>query len=603
VWAFTSIYSSSLTMMRNKRRITYLIIIILTVALLSYQSFMNQSAALSKSNEEALSEQMEGIREAVKSDLTRNTQDFLTYPVEDSKDEFTTLYTYLSLGLLDKNPPQNVCEHFSKELSKDEFIQTEESFYTGIERLYFAMKLLELCNQEEITKKTIEHAEASTTKLYHSTYFKEGYFLSDEFKEFKDKEGYEEVKFFQTHMMLKLGKEANIDFSQKKESIAGWLNHFINDTKDPLFIRHYLESMNLLNIAPSPSILNKMNYEPIIQKDSYKFHDILTVESLTYMHKKEWVTLTPEELLSILQKVTGSQSQFANIQQQYYVLSIYSHLGQVDKYLQKDRFMEKYNRYVYPDGMMPLFSQTSNPYSTYYSMVTALTSSEEGDEAAIQLQKYLSGFLKGVKVEDLMDLDSFEILSYISLKEFVDESFHDTNEAESIKEAIKEELPSRVNAGNIIKTSYLIDSLALLKEDFNKDEFPENTSEIINNLRQGKTKLFENSTDFSNLLFINSLAATGKFSKELKEIVPYATKINIDLSSEVAAYELYQKNIFLKRMGIETDDNKIAGQLIKLHNGSGYKLNEKQSYQSFYATIFLNRLNHILLGEEKHHDQ
>jgi hypothetical protein len=252
---------------------------------------------------------------------------------------------------------------------------------------------------------------------------------------------------------------------------------------------------------------------------------------------------------------------------------------------------------------MPLFSQTSNPYSAYYSMVVALKSANEGDVSAIQLQKYLSGFLKKINVEDLMDLDAFEILSYIHLNEYVDDSFKHTKEAAIIAETIKDELPSRVNAGNIIKTSYLIDSLALLEEDLNMNELPENTLEIVDNLGQGKTKLFENSTDFSNLLFINSLAANGKFSKELKEIVPYAMKIKIDLSSQVAAYELYQKTLFLKRMGIDTDDNKIADQLIKLHNGLGYKLNEKQSFKSFYATIFLNRLNHILLGEEKHHDQ
>jgi hypothetical protein len=589
--------------MKNKRRITYLFIIIVTAALFSYQYLMNESVVLSKNKQAALSEQMTSIEQVVKSDITKNTQNFLTFPVENSKDEFTTLYTYFSLHFLDESPNKKVCERFSNELSKDKFTQTEETFYTGIERLYYSMNLIELCDQAQLPSNTMANAENAIEKLYKQTYFKEGYFLSNEFKEFREKEGYEEVKMMQTSMMLELSQKADVDLNANKAAIAKWLNQFMEDKTDPLFIRHYLKIMKTLDIEPAPSIIDRISYESIIQKDYYEFNDLLTIESLTYLHKQELLTLSREQILSILQRLTYSSSQFVNIQQEYYVLSIYSNLNQLDHYPLRDKLSNQFNRYVYPDGMMPVFSKTTNPYSPYYSMVVAMQSADEDDVAAIQLQKYLSGLLKEADVEELMGLDPFEVLSYIHLKKYIDNSYPDTKEAKEIAEAIKHELPSRVNAGNVIRTSYMIDSLALLDAELKPVEFPENTMEIMKKLGQGKTKLFSNSTDFSNLLYINSLAATGKFSKELKEIVPYVEKINIDLSSEVAAYELYHKTLFLKQMEETTDDNAIADQLITLHNGYGYKLNNKQSYKNFYATMLLNRLNQSLLGEEQIHEQ
>jgi hypothetical protein len=588
--------------MKNKRKITCLFIIIVTVAIFSYQYLMNEPVVLSKNKEAALSEQMTSIEQAVKSDITKNTQNFLTFPVEDSKDEFTTLYTYFSLHFLDEGPNKKVCERFSNELSKEEFTQTEETFYTGIERLYHSMKLIELCDQDKLPAHTMANAKDAIEKLYKQTFFKEGYFLSNEFKEFRNKEGYEEVKLMQTSMMLELSQKAGIDLNGNKAAITKWLNQFMEDKTDPLFIRHYLEIMKTFNIEPATSIIDRISYESIIQKNYYEFNDLLTIESLTYLHKEELLTLNREQLLSILRTLTYSSSQFSNIQQEYYVLSIYSNLNQLDHYPHQDKLSNQYDRYVYPDGMMPVFSKTTNPYSPYYSMVVAMQSAEDDDVAAIQLQKYLSGFLKDTDIEELMGLDPFEILSYIQLKKHIDETYPHTDEAKEIAKAIKHELPSQVNAGNVIRTSYMIDSLALLDAELKAGEFPKNTMEIVKQLGHGKTKLFMNSTDFTNLIYMNSLAATGKFSKELKDIVPYVKKIKIDLSSEVAAYELYNKTRFLKQMEEETDDNVIADHLIKLNNGYGYKLNNKQNFKNFYATIFLNRLNQSLLGEEQIHE-
>ncbi|MFL8939243.1 hypothetical protein ACKA06_21000 [Rossellomorea oryzaecorticis] len=585
--------------MKNKRRLTFLLIIIVTAAFFGYQYVMNDEVALSKDHEKILSSHIDSIEQTVKSDITRNTQDFLTFPVEDSKDEFTTLYTYFSLDLLGPPPGQQVCNQFSNELAKEEFTQTEETFYTGIERLYYAVKLIDLCDQEQLTGETEARAEEAIRELYSQTFFKEGYFLSNEFKEYRNKEGYEEVKLMQTSMMLELAQRADVDLSRNKEAVTKWLKGFMEGKTDALSIRHYSKIMKLLNTEPSSSIMNKISYKSIVQKDFYEFTDLLTIESLTHLHKEQQVTLKPEDIQAILQRISYSHNQFANIQQEFYVISIYSNLDMLDAYPNKDKLTRQFERYVHSDGMMPVFSKTNNPYSPYYSMVVAMQSADKDDVAAIQLNKFLAGFLKETDMDELTGLDPFEILSYIHLKKHIDEGFQDTDEAAELAETLKQKLPSQVNAGNVIRTSYLIDSLTLLQADVKEEDFPGNTLEILKRLGSGKTKLFENSTDFSNILFVNSLAGTGKFSKELKDIVPYVEKVNIDTKSEVAAYELYQKALFLRKMGVPTDDNLIAEKLIQLQNGSGYKLNNKQQYKNFYATIFLNRLNQSLLGEEQ----
>ncbi|WP_141687744.1 hypothetical protein [[Bacillus] enclensis] len=546
---------------------------------------------------------MTSTEQTVKSDITKNTKNFLTYPVEGSKDEFTTLYTYFSLSFLDIAPGQKVCEHFSSELSKDEFIQTEETFYTGIERLYYAMKLIEMCDQNQLPDQTMEHAVNAIKKLYNQTFYEEGYFLSNEFKKYRNEDGYDEVELMHTSMMLELALKTDIDLNKNKTSIVNWLNQFMVGKNDPQFIRQYYKIMKLLNLKASPSILGQNSYESIIQKENYEFNDLLSIESLTYLHKENKITLNREEIQSILQGLSYSHNQFANIQHEYYVLSIYSNLDLIDVYPHKDKLRKQFNRYAYPDGMMPVFSMTTNPYSGYYSMVVALQSAELDDGSAIQLKKFLSDFLSETDVEKLLGTDPFEILSYIHLMKYVDDTYPDSKEAERISKVLKEKLPPQVNPGNIIKTSHIIESLALLEANLKVKDFPANTMEIVNQLGKGNTKLFENSTDFTNLLFINSLAETGKFSKELKEVIPYVKKVKINLSGEVAAYELYQKTLFLKQMGEATNDDLIAEKLIQLHDGNGYKLNDQQHYKNFYATIFLNRLNQILLGKEQIHEQ
>ncbi|MCR8848280.1 hypothetical protein NQ095_07690 [Rossellomorea sp. SC111] len=570
----------------------YASLFVILLSVVFYRSWGNEPKALSKEMESSLNEQMNSIKRVVQTDIITNSRSYLTFPVEDSKDEFTTFYTYKAMEYFDIHPNEQICTQYANKMGKSDFIKNQEEFFTGIERMYHASMLMDGCKK---TRSDIQ-SKKSIQDLYDRSYFDEGYFLSDEFKDYRNKEGYEDVKLTQTQMMLKLGKKWDIHTDKRNDRIKAWLDQFIEKETDPLYIRKYMDSVELLGFNPNKEILQQLVYTSIIQKDHYEFLDLLSIESLAYMHQKGWITLSRDEIKLIMQRLSFVNNQFSDIQQEYYTLSIYDHFNQLDVYPHKEAMTSQFNRLVYPDGMLPLISKTSNPYSPYYSMLIALDDGEES-VASIQLKKRVSSLLKDASLKELMKMDPFEVLSYIHLQKEINSSFGDTEFGKRLGEKIKESLSNQLNAGNIIKNSYYIYSLSLLDAPIKKNELPKNVDAALKKLAKGQTKLFTNSTDFSNLLLINSLLESGIYKDELEEVIPYVKKIQIDLSSQVSAYELYYKTVFLEKMGEEPDVEEVGEKLMELHSGSGYKLNNKQKYENFYATIFLNQLNQRILGE------
>jgi hypothetical protein len=579
-------------MMNMKKILMYASIIVLLLSLIAYQTWGNEPKALSKEMENSLTEQMESIKQVVQTDIMTNSASYLTYPVEDSKDEFTTFYTYKTMDFFNKHPNKKVCSHYMESIDKKEFTENQDEFFTGIERMYNAVELLEQCG------KTIpaDKMKPVIQGLYNQSYFEEGYFLSAEFKEYRNKEGYEEVKLSQTQMMLELGDKWNIPMDDRKDPIKAWLDKFINQETDPLYIRKYLDSMESLGFKPNKDVLQQLDYSSIIEKDQYTFLDLLSIESVAYMHQKGLITLSKEEITLIFDKLSYSHTQFSDIQQEFFTVSIYDHFNLLQEYPNEDSMIRQFTRLVYQDGMLPLLSKTSNPYSPYLSMMVALEDQEDS-VASIQLKKRISTIVKGAALKDLMKMDPFEVLSYIKLQKEINPSFSETELGKGLISEIKGNLSNHLDAGNIIRNSYYIHSLSLMGAPIKENDLPKNTETSLKMLGDGKTKLFTNSTDFSNLLLIYSLKESGLFKQELKNVIPYVKKIQVNLSSQVPAYELYYKTLILKEMGEETDVEDTAEKLSELHSGNGYKLNKEQKFSNFYATIFLNQLNHRMLGE------
>jgi hypothetical protein len=582
--------------MSKKTKLTLLSCFLILLLGTLFLSLRDEPRVLSKKVEKTLSQQLDEIGGVINSDITTGSSSFLISPIEDSKDEFTTFYTYYTLSYLEQSPNEKVCRRYAQEIKDKGFIEETEETFTGIERLYNGIRLLELC--EEIRSEEIIRGATDNIKtLWKVTYDKEGYFLSDEFKDFQDKAGYLEVKLNQTYMMLDLASKANITIDERKMDIKNWLDNVIKDKTDPLIIRKYLDITELLGFTNDNGIISKVKYDSFIGKEIYNFNDLVTIENIAYLHDSEYIQLSEDEISTIINTLALLNYQFTDIQTEYYVVSIYSHLDELDSYNYKDELLNQFNSFVYTDGMLPLFSKVTNPFSSLYTMVTALDNKENNDIAIAQLRERVSMILQQSKVEEILEIDSYELYSYIKLQQFINPNFNQTELAKQLIKAIKEELSPVLNAGNIIKNSHYIHSLSTLNATVSKEELPRNIDEALNKLGNGQVKLFKNSNDFTNLLLVYSLSGLDLFREELQEVIPYVKKVDVDLSSDVAAYELYYKALFLNQLGEKFDQNEVARKVIELQKGNGYKLNKKQRFANFYSTSFLIELSEKFIGE------
>ncbi|MGP7818812.1 hypothetical protein [Niallia sp. 01092] len=508
--------------------------------------------------------------------------------IDGSKDEYVTYYVYQTASLLGHSPNKNYCQTLLQMLHKDSFPKEQENLiFSGIERVFRAQKSMELCQENAalLLRKHIKY-------LLNTTYNEQGFFLSEEFKKFKNKPEYMDVKIQQTYMMLYLASNYGFleDIDTKK--IKYWIDTII--LEDFYRIDTVIKINKMLGYETEFEIDNNKVYQ-LVNLKSYNFNDLLELNSLTNINKfQNNFKLENKTISIILNKLDNYHFGLSDIQSEYYKLNILSNLNKSIKKQEKQLLLRDFSAYVYKDGMFPTISSFNNPFSPTF---IGRDSVEYSKYKTTKYDKTIFKHIKQVDISELIKLDSLEVFSFVSLLKLIDGEEIEENKKEELKKALLKKVKEPIVRSNIMSWSFYTRSLQILEGDISKDMLPKNTEDILNQIVISQKSYFESNDNISTLVFLDTLARTGVYLNKIKKTEPFINKVNIDINSDIAAYLIYYKTSLLEELDLPYDKNKIANHVKNLFKNHGYALNNKESFPDIYSTYFMMNTNKLLMED------
>lgn len=512
--------------------------------------------------------------------------------VEDSKDEYITYYAYQTVYLLGESPGRNYCKHLKQVTEKGDFsAETENLIFTGIERVYRAQKSLELCiGETEQTK--FSGIEKHVIDLLNSTYIDHGYFISEEFKPYKDKPEYIEVKLQQTYMMIYL---ANVYKQLDKidtNQIKLWIKQI--PLKDLTVINTITKIDEILGSKTNVEIDIK-EVESLVNQQTYQIHDFMSLNSLVELYNKKYIQLDNSIITSIKDKIKKYQFGLSDIQSEYIKNNILKNLNTDINEKEKEILLKDFSTYMYDDGMLPTFSTYNNPLSP--SLVGRISEEFTVANSSNHDVKILNT-IKNLNMKELMKQDPFEVYSYVTLYKLADSTPDDSQKKELI-EMLKQKIKLPINRNNVMSWSFYVKSLINLDEKISVNMLPNNTTEILNSIIETEKSYFGKNGEISTLVFLETIASTELYQDKLIKTKKFIEVVDADENSEIGAYLIYYKTMLQEILEIPYDKNKTASKITRLFKQSGYSLSTQHKFADVYSTYFLMNVNQIL-SEAKH---
>ncbi|MGD6867599.1 hypothetical protein ACQCV6_15360 [Bacillus cereus] len=512
--------------------------------------------------------------------------------VEGSKDEYITYYAYQTVYLLGESPGRNYCKHLKQVTEKGDFsAETENLIFTGIERVYRAQKSLELCIGETEQTKFLG-IEKHVIDLLNSTYIDNGYFISEEFKPYKDKPEYIEVKLQQTYMMIYLAnvykKLDEIDTNQ----IKLWIKQI--PLKDLTIINTITKIDEILGAKTNVEIDIK-EVESLVNQQTYQIHDFMSLNSLVELYNKKYIQLDNSIITSIKDKIKKYQFGLSDIQSEYIKNNILKNLNTDINEKEKEILLKDFSTYMYDDGMLPTFSTYNNPLSP--SLVGRISEEFTVANSSNHDVKILNT-IKNLNMKELMKQDPFEVYSYVTLYKLADSTPDDSQKKELI-EMLKQKIKLPINRNNVMSWSFYVKSLINLDEKISVNMLPNNTTEILNSIIEKEKSYFGKNGEISTLVFLETIASTELYQDKLIKTKKFIEVVDADENSEIGAYLIYYKTMLQEILEIPYDKNKTASKITRLFKQSGYSLSTQNKFADVYSTYFLMNVNQIL-SEAKH---
>lgn len=513
--------------------------------------------------------------------------------VEGSKDEYVTYYFYKTAFLLGHKPTLNYYKTTLDMLKSNSFSKEEgDLIFTGIERVYRTQKLLEL--DEKNLNSSSSLMKNHTKYLINTTFMSEGYFISNEFNEYRNTPEYLDVEIQQTFMMLYLATEYGLIKDVELNKIESWVDS-IDLNNDPIRIEKVVQINEMLN-RKSKLKINPSKIRKLIYHDSYNFNDILTINSITNLYLDKIIKLTHKEISAINSRLKSSYFNDSDIQSQYYKLDSLKKLGVSISTKENDMELKKINYFIdNNNGMLPTISSYNNPFSIL--LIGRYAETTTGFKSNLHDVKILK-YLNKIKASELIKQDALEIYSYTSLFQLSDKKM-ETNNRKTLINYLLKKIKVPIDQSNVMDWSFYIKSLVALNIDLSSDMLSENTQVILDKIIKDQKSVFGNNTEISTLAFLEALSNANLSLEKIKQTKTFIDNVKIDTHLDTAPYLIYYKTALLEETSLPYDKNELAEPIAKLFKHVGYALNDQKQFYDVYSTFFIMQANQLLLEEGK----
>ncbi|MGD7008558.1 hypothetical protein [Metabacillus sp. 84] len=513
--------------------------------------------------------------------------------MEGSKDEYVSYYAYQTADLLGENPHEPYCRTVIEFLKNDSFADEEDQLiFTGIERVYRADQSLSLCSYEASQSKA--YMEKHVQHLLDTTYIPDGYFISNEFKEYRDKPGYELVKVQQTRMMLNMASKYGFMEALDQKAIRSWVKSLeLNELQTLEAAAEMNQIMGIETARKIPSA----DIDKLIHKRTYDFNDLMDLNSLAALQKLQPELLQPDEMAEIAEKVKKQFYGLSDIQSEYLKMNLLHQFHSLPDPQHKDMILKDLSVYRYEDGMLPSFSTYDNQFSPVLigkvSEEYAGRSNPAHDEAI--LKRVLAA-----DIDELMKQDPFEVYSFVSLLSKTGGKLPDEKK-EALNAALLKKMEMPIVRSSMMGFTFYAKALKQLNGSITKEMLPPNTEAILNEIIQKQASYFGEKDQVSSLAFLETLSSIGLYTDQVRKAKPFADQVKTDPDSEIGAYLIYYKAALMHNSGMPYDQNKTGRNISQLYKRTGYALNSSKSFPDIYSTYFLMAINHNLT-EDFHHE-
>ncbi|MFS0657150.1 hypothetical protein [Bacillus sp. 179-C3.3 HS] len=576
--------------MKNpKKKILVALLFVLLISsyfLFFYNSKKQPTAILSNEFSSKLEQQQHQNIKKVENSWKDDTLFTLINAVNDTEDEYTSYYFHQSALLLNQPTDEKFCNTQFEKLEEESFAKdiTDNMIFTGIERVYRAYQSIKNC-KGDATPLIKKH----TQYLLNTSFYKDGFFLSEEFKEFKDNPDYMDVKLQQTHMMLVLLSDLNLMQSVNKHKISLWVDKI--KPEDFVTLELILDINEKLQLD-SKYNLNSTELKKRINKKNLDFDDLLEINSFVNLNSKNLIKKDKELLNSISKKIRSFSFEASDIQSEYFKLNILKNLNVEIDPKEKEAFIDKFSTFEYENGMFPAIAPFNNSFSP---ILIGKDLSEFPKNKAAKIDKIIRSHLSKVTFDDLVKLDALEIYSYISLLDLTDHQ-HNNQLNIKLKQYLTKKVKEPIDVHTIMNWSFYTRSLLKLESDFERELLPDNTNEMITKITKYPESYYDEEKKITSLVFLDTLARTELYSSELESVKSDIRDIPINVSIDIAAYLIYYKVSVMEKLEIEYDKNEVAQQITSLFKKKGYSLNKKQNFPDIYSTYLITNANKMVMG-------
>lgn len=579
-------------MKTSQKIISILIIFILLLSiyfLLFYNKGIEHTTKLSNELSLELKQQQQQSIQNIQYSWKDDSLFTLVNAINGTEDEYTSYYFHQSALLLNQPTDNNYCKTITKKLEEESFARdiTDNMIFTGIERVYRAYQSIQNCKTDAIPL-----LKKHTQYLLKESFYKNGFFLSEEFKEFKNNPDYQDVKLQHTYMMLALLSNLNLIEKVNKHKINMWVDNI--KPKDFVTLETLLGIYGFLGIDKKFNLNNEIIRKRITKK-TLDFDDLLEINSYVNIHKSNMLKADKQLLKSISNKIKYLSIEVSDIQSEYFKLNILRNLNVTINSKEKDAFLNKYSTFEYNNGMFPTITPFNNAFTP---ILIGKDLSQFSNDQTKKINTIIRKHIAKVTLDDLLKLDPLEIYSYLALLDLTGAQHPDNQLSMQLKKYLIKKTRESINVQNVMNWSFYTRSLLILEKDFNKDFLPVNTEDKINKITKYPGNYFNEENKITSLIFLDTLARTNLYSTELKKLESDIRNVSINTSLDIAAYLIYYKVSLMEKLDIQYDKNEIADQITVLYKNTGYTLNEKQNFPDMYSTYLITSVNKMVMGEK-----